>query len=126
MRAVIISFVFFLTMVFGALAQDCDCGKPPYVNYDIADQGEDLELVGDPWRVAVITHYDVDLTQAGEPEVCEVKLDLIDQGDPILRKDFILVPDGDFEVNYQGKWMLASQFEAEMVESDCLTTELTS
>ena len=120
MRAVVISlmYIFLATM---AAAQDCECGKPPYVVYELNQQG--LEFDENPWRVAVITHHDIHMTRFGEPETCEVRLSLIPPSDPILYIDFEYVPDDDFEINYEGKWMLASQFEAEMEKSHCLSSD---
>jgi len=100
-------------------AQDCECGKPPFVVYELNQEG--LEFDENPWRVAVITHYDIDMTRVGEPETCEVRLSLIPATDPVLYIDFIEVSDNDFEINYAGAWTLASQFEAEMKKSHCLS-----
>ena len=107
-----------------ALAQeDCDCGYNPYVHFEL---NKPLELDENPWRVISSQHYDFDLTQEDEQEVCVVQMELIPPDDPILFTDFQKVPQGDFGLLWNGRWALASEFTTQMYASACDITGLLS
>lgn len=104
-------------MATTTLAQeDCDCRYNPYVHFGL---DEPLELDENPWRVISSQHYDFDLTEEDEPAVCVVQLELISPDDPILFSDFQEVPQGDFELLWNGRWALASEFTTQMHASAC-------
>ena len=89
-----------------------------FVDYKISDE---VELYENAWRLASITPV-TDLRQSDEPVVaCKAKLELFDPNDPLLYVNFQVVPDGDFEVYYLGRWMLASRFEYLMKTTGCMT-----
>lgn len=108
--------VFFTTVSMSVAQEDCDCGHNPYVTFQL---NEPVEFDENSWRVTGVKHFDLDLTRADEPEVCEVSVELIPSSDPILYLDFQYVPLGDIELFWQGTWILASEFSDQMDASGC-------
>lgn len=114
---------FFLSvLIFSAAAslaaaqEDCDCGQNSYVTFLLS---EPAEFDANSWRVTGVKHFDLDLTQDDEPEVCEASVELIPLTDPILYHDFQDVPLGDIELFWNGRWILASEFIDQMDASGC-------
>ena len=99
-----------------AAQDDCDCGHNPYVSFELS---KPVEMDANPWRVVSVKHFDIDPTQVDEPEVCVVYLQLIPPTDPILYKDFQVIPEDDQEILWNGKWILVSQFSDQMDASEC-------
>lgn len=98
---------------------DCQCGATsPFVHWLPVGTGE---LDETPWRlVGVEAGYDLMLE--GEPLRCFVELEAIPFDDPILYEGpFQEVPTGDFEVHFTGSWMLASEVEAVLRDTECLS-----
>ena len=90
----------------------------PFVDYQLS---EEVELYENAWRVQIIVPT-FDMRQVNEPTVaCKAYLELLDPADPLLNVNFQVIPDGEFEVYYLRKWMLASRFEHLMKTTSCLT-----
>ncbi len=114
--AVLAGIIFANFSVAEVLSEDCDCGHNPYVSYELS---ESVEMDENPWRVLRVERFDIDLLQDDEPEVCIVHLELIPHTETILYKNIQDVPDSDQELYWNGQWVLMSEFENQMDESNC-------
>jgi hypothetical protein len=121
-EAIMRAVIFLIITFFGTFAaanddSECDCGEPPFVEYEL---GDEVELDENSWRVGS-TISTIDMTKVDEPTICKVQLTLFENDDPVLYVNIQTVPDGDFEVYYLGRWMLASKFEQLMQAAACMS-----
>ena len=114
--AAVVAGIFFANFASAQeLIEDCDCGHHPYVHYEL---NVELELDENPWRVLKIERFDIDLTQAEEPETCLVYLELIPHTEAILYQDIPKVQEQ--ELYWGDRWVLMSEFANQMDTSGCL------
>lgn len=114
---ILVAMVIMATATFAA--EDCHCDKAdPYVHWLTDNETALDEMV---WRL-VDLQVVYDLTLPGEPARCYVELEMIEHEDPVLYEEpFLEVPVGDFEVHFTGSFMLASEVEEVLWDTECFS-----
>lgn len=116
--AITLSTIFASTTA--TIADDCQCDQlaDRYIEFVLLNE---VEIDEASWRL-VEAEVKIDMTSGDELQRCFVQLQMVEHYEKILYQEpFQEVPPGEFEIYFTGSWMLVSEVEKVLSETECFT-----